>query len=120
MTKGILPNDYMLGAEEKDMFVNCYNSLSLYSDKYEYFINVGQYLASIRGQEMDKWFRENIAINIEGDLKYFGEEIYQELYNKKKYREGFDETGGVVLDAARYGVSNIYEAVQLVKSFLGF
>ena len=120
MTKGILPNDYLVGDEEKNMFMNCYNSLSLHSDKYDYFINVGQYLASIRGQEMDKWFRENIAINREGDLKYLGEEIIQEIHNKKKDREGFDNTGGVVLDASRYGVSNIYEAVQLVKSFLGF
>lgn len=120
MTKGILPYDYISGDDEKDMFINCYNSLSLHSDKYEKYMNMGQYLSSIRGDEMSAWFEDNMAVNLKADLKFFSKELYEQLNEKKKYSEGYNEDGGVTIDASRYNVSNIYEAVQLFKQFIHF
>lgn len=120
MTKGIIPSNYIMPEEEKLLFINCYNSIDKISDKYEKNVKLGRYLAGRRTNEFVKWYEENVAVELYGDLLYRSEEIIKKAKEKKIYREGYTPDGGVILDASRYGVTNIYEAVQLFKSFLNF
>lgn len=109
--------------QEKDIktaFLKIYNSVSVLDDKLETYIELGKHAAMLRGEEFLNWFNTEIANVLLNDKIKYSDEDKAIDYKKKKFIEGYDDCGGVILDASRFGVQNIYEAVQLFKSFLRF
>ena len=70
-------------------------------------------------EEFKSWYEANILVTNKR-LRFIDAELIEKNRQEKTYEEGFTADGGVVLDASRYGVTNIYEAVQLFKDFLHF
>ena len=119
MAKGILPSNYYNEEDVQSVFKNCYDRLSILNDKYDKHICEGYDKAKRKGLRFQKWYEREILRNA---YKFIYVDDRQLEVNKaqKTYAEGFDVNGGVTLDASRYGVTNIYEAVQLFKNFLHF
>lgn len=119
MAKGILPSNYYNEEDVQSVFKNCYDKLSILNDKYDKHICEGYDKAKRKGLRFQKWYEREILRNA---YKFIYVDDRQLEVNKaqKTYAEGFDVNGGVTLDASRYGVTNIYEAVQLFKNFLHF
>ena len=46
--------------------------------------------------------------------------VSEQKEDVRTYEEGFTKDDGIIIDASRYGVSNVYEAVQLYKNFIHF
>lgn len=116
LAKGILKSDFCFGIKELKLV---YGSLDRASDQLDKFIHEGYAIALLQGEAFQSEYENEI-------LPILNEHIYVDIEQKKKqkknkmYQEGFTEKGGVILDASRYGVTNIYEAVQLFKNFLHF
>ena len=82
---------------------------------YERQLRELRYAAKLQGESFLEWFDKNIFT--EG-LEL--EEVQDELGgDAKNYVQGVAETCHVVLDASRYGVTNIYEAVKLMEKVSG-
>ena len=116
ISKGILPKDFYKDKSEIcKLYTNCYNSLSILSDKFERMMYEGYECIKRRDYSLVEWFEKNIMprMNV---LRY----IESDGKDSKLYKEGFLENGGVVLDASRFGVTNVYEATKLFKEFLHF
>lgn len=120
MAKGILPSDfYKNDVDIIRVYQNIYKSLALSGDKCEKYIYEGYKTAKDRGRAIAEWFEKSILPNVK-ELKYYDKKELEAWKNRKTYVEGFNKAGGVVLDASRFGVTNVYEAAQLFKSFLHF
>ena len=63
-------------------------------------------------EDIAKWFKNEIY-----DKAFDREPEKNKIDNKieKVYSEGADANGAYCLDASKYGVTNIYEAVKLCK-----
>ena len=73
-----------------------------------------RYTASLHGEEFLKWFDDNIYSKAL-EPRVVDEEKLAELHKKKTYTEGKTELGGMILDASKYGVTNVYEATKLFE-----
>ena len=118
--KGIVPANLVSDNDQMNMFVKCFESISKLDDKLENHIEVGRYSASLRGTKFLSWYEQNYQQICRGELIKYSQKQKDIDFAKKRYVEGFSENGGVVLDASRFGVTNVYEAVQLFKDFLHF
>lgn len=118
--KGILTSEIFFEIEDiKKAIKLFYHSVDKLSDKLDKFVREGYALVLLQGGELQSWYEECILPIIE-EHQYVNREQRKKRKEKRMYQEGFTESGGVILDASRYGVSNIYEAVQLFKDFLHF
>lgn len=120
MSKGLLPRDYYGNDDELcKVYEKCYIAMSILGDKFMKYIYWGNEATKQRGKEVHNWFLLNIlpqAMN----KRYFSLDDIEAKKKNKRYKEGFNENGGITIDASRFGVTNIYEATQLFKSFLHF
>ena len=115
--KGILSSKFYTDIEDMKKAIELfYNSIGILSDKLDKFVREGYAFLSLEKKDLQVWYQENILSIVE-EHRYINIEKIKE---QPLYQEGFTEAGGVILDASRYGVTNIYEAVQLFKSFLHF
>ena len=97
------------------------NSIDILGDPYCQYISNGYELSKRVSTEFAEWYKKEILVCTERtSMLYIDKEGLQSINNRKKYVEGYAENGGVTLDASRFGVTNIYEAVQLFKNFLHF
>ena len=101
------------------LYINCYNSISVVGDKYTQYILEGLELSKTISEDFAVWYQQEILVRVEG-ISYINKEILKKSKSVKAYREGYCSGGGVILDATRYGVTNIYEAMKLFEEFLGF
>ena len=101
------------------MYIKCFESLSLLSDKFYKFVYEGYEAAKRRSDNMAIWYEQTIMASCNKN-GYYDKQKIDKAYTRKTYVEGFNTRGGVTLDASRFGVTNIYEAVQLFKDFLHF
>lgn len=90
----------------------------LLRDTCDLFIHVERFMAKKLGKEQVRWFeREVYGKALALRCVYEGE--LERSKAQKSYREEVDQFGGEVLDASRYGVSNIGEAVELFEKKTG-
>ena len=119
MKKGLISEDFFAGQNTKKIYLNCYNVISYLDDTYHKFIMEGQETAKKISDEFADWYEKEILSRAEG-VAFCNKEQKAILHTTKRYEEGYTANGGVILDASRFGVTNIYEAVQLFKNFLHF
>lgn len=115
IARGVLPIEFLDNALDwKQMFKECFSQLEvtdvLYDKKLHYF----RYTASKHGDQFLKWFDENIYEKAIIPRKIDNKKI-EALLKRKTYTEGTIETGGEILDASKYGVTNVYEASLLFE-----
>lgn len=116
IARGVLPMEYLDHLLDwKSMFLHCFNQLEvtdiLFDKKLHYF----RYTAMKHGDEFLKWFDETIY-NKALIPRQVDTLRLEELKKKKTYQEGKDENGSIILDASKYGVSNVYEAALLFEN----
>lgn len=119
IAKGLLPKDFFKEEELKKIYLNCYNAISFTGDKYHKYILEGYESAKKISEYFAKWYEKEILTRIDG-IAFCDKEQLEKMRARKCYAEGYSAGGGVTLDASRFGVTNIYEAVQLYKDFLHF
>ena len=88
-------------------------------DKKEYVferqIREMHYAALCNGPEFLKWFEETLYILAMRTEECPDTEGTETEDNTKTYQSGVTNDGIFFLDASKYGVTNIYEAVLLVE-----
>lgn len=79
--------------------------------KFDFYQKQLLYSAGRVGPAFEKWFRTDVL-----------PEVYQlaparsrAAPPEKRFRVGFDDKGGLILDSEQFGVTNVYEACQLME-----
>lgn len=117
--RGVFPIEYLTEILDfKKIFMELYKMMDIRDVYYDKNIHYMRYTASLHGEEFLKWFDDNIYSEA---LKprVLDEEKLAELHKKKTYTEGKTELGGMILDASKYGVTNVYEATKLFEKLTG-
>lgn len=117
--RGILPETY-LGEifNWKKMFWDCAIQLNARDVEFDKLIQSARYTASWHGEEFLKWFDDTIYEPIIQPTRYEEEKI-DAMKETQTFIEGENVYGGIVVDASRYGVENVYEAAQLFGKLSG-
>lgn len=102
----------------KQMFRECIMQLDIRDVLFDKKLHYFRYTASKHGDEFLKWFDENIYEKAIIPRKIDDEEK-EETVKIRSYKEGPIENGGEVLDASKYGVTNVYEASLLFEKLTG-
>ncbi|MBN7573056.1 hypothetical protein C1H57_00375 [Clostridium sp. 2-1] len=102
----------------KQMFTECIMQLDIRDVLFDKKLHYFRYTASKHGDEFLKWFDENIYEKAIMPRK-IDDEKKDEVVKRKSYKEGPMENGGEVLDASKYGVTNVYEASLLFEKVTG-
>lgn len=119
VARGILPIEYMQKSFNwKKMFLDCVQRLDIQDMEYDRLLHYTRYTASQHGSEFLQWFDETIYRKVM-EPKLIDESLMELQRKKKTYQEGETVEGGLVVDASKYGVTNIYEAVQLFQKLSG-
>lgn len=113
--RGILPETY-LGEifDWKKMFWDCAVQLNARDIEFDKLIHGARYTASWHGDEFLKWFDDAIYEPIIQPTRYEEEKI-DAIEQVQSYQEGQNQYGGIIVDASKYGVENIYDAAQLFR-----
>lgn len=120
VARGVFPEEYLTNLFDfKKIFMECYNSLHIMDIFLDKKIHYMRYTATKHGKEFLKWFDENIY-NVIMNPILINENKVEEQFKRKKYEEGENELGGITLDASKYGVTNVCEAVKLFKKLTKF
>ncbi|MBU5488409.1 glycosyltransferase [Clostridium sp. MSJ-8] len=115
VARGIFPIEYIDNLFDfKKMFIECYRLLDVRDVYYDKKIHYMRYTASLHGEEFLKWFDDTIYKEALIP-RVIDEEKINSVSKKKTYSEGKTELGGIILDASKYNVSNIYEASKLFE-----
>ena len=116
---GLLPEAYLTQVFDwKKMFMNLASELDVRDVVYDRRIHEMRYAAMYHGEDFLAWFDEAIY---EPALRprIIDEEKIEKRHAQRTYNVGKTETGGLMLDASEYGVTNIYEAVKLFECLSG-
>lgn len=111
--KGLLPLEYLNELFDwKKIILNLVNRIDIKDLKCEWKLYGLKYAVSFHDDELQKWYEEKIMPVLKKRRK-----MLEDPNNKKEksYAEGMTQEGGVILDASRYGVSNIAQAVELFE-----
>lgn len=115
-SKNILIYEFLDNEEDIiDMISNMIKSIHLSWDKCYKNISEGMEIAKRLGKNIEKWYLENVMPFLDKIV-----EISNQKELLKTYDEGFTKNGDIILDASRYGVTNIYEAIELYRKFIHF
>lgn len=119
VARGIFPEQYMWSSFNwKKMFTECIQRLDIRDVEYDKLIHYARYTASLHGQKFLQWFDKAIYSKVM-EPKRIDERAVRIQQKKKTYQEGKTAEGGLVADASKYGVTNIYEAAQLFQKLSG-
>ena len=102
--------------DDKKIFSDFFKEHTCLDDSFDKYLHYARYLSEKRGKEFLTWFDETIyktAII----PRYYVEKKELEK-NKKSYKEGITPSGGLIVDASKYGVTNILEAVKLFEELI--
>lgn len=102
----------------KKIYKDLIHSLSPQDIVFDRKLHYIRYTASLHGNEFLTWFDKEIYYKALKPTKIKSLQNQKNLSNKV-YQEGKLESGGGVLDASKYGVTNILEAVQLFERLTG-
>ncbi|WP_312336523.1 glycosyltransferase family 2 protein [Anaerospora hongkongensis] len=108
---GLQSPDILEKLEWKQIFVLMVEQLSIEDILIERKLNQLRYSASLIHEEIVEYVETEICAQA-----FTPQVIEKSPYNGRKYQEGFADNGGLVLDASKFDVSNISEAVQLFEN----
>lgn len=115
---GVLPERYLYEVLDwKRIFTQLGSELDIRDVSFDRKIHEMRYAAMLHGDEFLRWFDETIYHKSLIPRKINNKKI-EELRMKKSYKEGELAMGGVVLDASKYQVNNIYDAVKLFEKLI--
>jgi glycosyltransferase involved in cell wall biosynthesis len=115
IARGVLPTEFLDNLLNwKRMFIECINQLEVTDVLFDKKLHSFRYAAAKHGDEFLKWFDEFIYEQAIIPRKIDNKRI-EEIFKRKSYKEGITETGGEMLDASKYGVTNVYEASLLFE-----
>ena len=114
---GILGEEVAKQIDWKKAFWGIYCQLDVRDMAYDRKIHEMRYAAMQHGDEFLKWFDENIY---EPGLepRYIDEDAIEKQKQQNSYVENYTPENGGTLDASKYGVTNIYEAVTLFTQLM--
>lgn len=112
---GVLPDNYLTEVFDfKQIFEKLIMELDIRDVAIDRKMQEFRYAAMLHGEEFLQWFDENL---------YSSYVVPRQIPKTKKqdktitrtYQEGKTKEGGLVLDASKYNVINIYDAVKLFQ-----
>lgn len=120
LAKGLFPRDYYRNDDEIcKVYEKCYTAMSILGDKFMKYVYWGNEATKQRGKKVHDWFLVNILPQTM-NRRYYNHNDIEARKKIKTYAEGFDKSGGMTIDASRFGVENIYEATGVFKCLLHF
>lgn len=118
VSKGVLASEIIdTGIDWKNVFLQSVDSLRVENITYYEDLYKARYAASLHGEEFLEWFDKE-SLDKKRELCIINEEALLEARTKKLYENGVGENGAVTWDASEFGVTNIYDAVQLYAKLL--
>ncbi|MEA4962854.1 glycosyltransferase family 2 protein [Lutispora sp.] len=111
---GVQLPDILEQLDWKKVFELLVEQLSIEDIQIDKKLNMLRYSASLIRAEIAEYVEKEICARV------FTPRIIEKYSydGMKYYQEGFTDNGGLVLDASKFGVSNIYEAVQLFEKIV--
>ena len=110
---GILPRDYLDNYFDwQKLFIQLYQELDIRDVAYDMKVHSMRYYAMKHGEEFLKWFDETIY-NVAFETILSSDDMKKVTFNK--FKEEKMENGGIILDASKYDVHNVYEATKLFE-----
>ena len=114
---GVLPDSWRQEIfDYRKIYTDHFNEHLCLDDQFDKYIHNALYLAKNRGEEFYNWFLETIY-RPQMKPKYLNVHTI-DTSNENSYTEGITESGGLIIDASRYGASNIAEAVKVFERFV--
>ena len=114
---GVLPESWRTEIlDDKKIFSDFFKEHTCLDDSFDKYLHYARYLAEKRGEEFLAWFDETIykpAIV----PRYYVKKEFSENF-EKSYKEGINPDGSLIVDASKYGVTNILEAVKLFEELV--
>lgn len=116
---GALPEEYINEKFDwKTKFLRLFAEIDIRDVIFDRKIHTMRYAASKHGEEFLKWFDDNIYMP--ALMPVIVDEIkLKELFRQKSYKEKTKKCIGVVLDASKRGVNNVYDATKLFAQMTG-
>lgn len=114
---GVLPEIWRTEVlDYKKIFMEFFIEHTCLDDSFDRYLHYARYLAEKRGDEFLAWFDETIYKPAIVPRYYVKNDVTEK--DKKSYKEGINPNGSLILDASKYGVTNIAEAVKLFKELI--
>lgn len=113
---GIIPIEYINKILPwKTMFNNLVSQLDIRDVVIDKKIHMFRYAAMQHGNDFLKWFDDTVynSYRIPQDFSKVKEISKDKI--SKVYSEGITDDGGIIVDASKYGVNNIYDATKLFE-----
>jgi len=107
-----IPLDY------KKVFQFIHRKMNILDMRYDYQILQFRIAASYHGKAFQAWCNRELCDQALIP-RMIDKETIKNIENQKLYKEGISENGSETLDASKYSVSNIWEAVQLFEERTG-
>lgn len=112
---GVLPVEWIgTVLNEKIIFLRIISEYDKRDDFFDKNIHYARYLAERKGKDFLHWFDQTIY-GLVMQPKYY-ERANEKSFKKQK--EGAMEDGGLRIDASKYGVTNIAEAMESFSRFI--
>lgn len=100
----------------KTAVLQTFQAFSTEQENYDRFLHMQKFMAKRVNQELSKWFESSIYKSVVIPRPAKDEHQRQ---SQKSYKEERNALGGETLDASKYGVHNIAEAVKLFEKKTG-
>ncbi|MDD6039224.1 MAG: glycosyltransferase family A protein [bacterium] len=117
ITIGVLPEEYIDELFDwKKVFVELYKELDIRDFCYDRLMQEMRACAQMQGETFLEWFDHEIyseAMKPRYMPKNMLEKVGKTALNKRAYEVGRTSSGGCIVDASEFGVSNILGAVTL-------
>lgn len=114
---GVLPEIWRTEVlDDKKIFSDFFKEHTCLDDFFDKYLHYARYLAEKRGDEFLTWFDETIYKPSIVPRYCVKKDVAEK--EKKSYREGFNSNGSLIVDASKYGVTNIVEAVKLFEELI--
>jgi hypothetical protein len=119
ITRNVLPKQLADTFNYKKIYLDIVRSISKKDDKADYYLHLIKFYADKQGDEFSKWFNDEIYTPAMVP-EYIDEKDNSDNPRKgKAYIEDYDEKGYGVLDASKYGVTDIEGACKLFAELTG-
>lgn len=116
--KGVLSESYLTQILDwKQVFTDIASEIDIRDVAFDKKIHEMRYAATMHGEKFLEWFDKNIYEQKLCPVRW--DEEMQKKYQIQPYIVGTTAEGTVTLDASKYGVTDIYGAVQLFVKMTG-
>ncbi len=118
IARGNLPQELLGKLDWKQVYLRLAEQLSIEDVQLDMKLCLLQRAATLAGKDAAKFVDETIVPKL--TTPRIIASTSEDTQNQRTYSEGFMSTGGLTLDASKFGVKNVYEAVQLFEKIMGY